>query len=850
MQIPKKSSDPPKRIQDTDDLVVKRKGGGSIIDHRPLFSNDGEALYVLWGQLIRVYSSQTGDFVQEFEPAENKLVDIVIYEGNTSVIVGCTENGDLVQWNIQNGLITKKSKLKIHENAKIKTFHIVKYINAKEDHVCQILVTYNIKIHNAIQLILFDMETGDGVKSISINAVSADYDVDIIGNYGDNLIALVHYEDLHILLPARNLWGKIHKIGFGGRKFTRVAGHPDEECVATGDTSGRVAIWKNLHNRPIIGNYHWHTLPVTDLAFSKSGNYIYTGGSECVLVKWIVGNPHQKSFLPRLPAPIKHLTIAPDNLYIAVSTLDNGIIVVDPQKKVTSVIQNFTWGVGTSLEDLFPAGLILDPRTRSLVLNSRTGYVQFFDTHTKSLLYNINITAQNLLTQTRNGMIVNTEVTKIALNHDGLWMATVEERNDKISNPEVRLKFWKYDTEKQIFSLNTSIELPHDNGVNAIQFQPNTALNGGNSLAVTAGKDNKFKLWNLAESSSIHDEIKHWACYGVGTYRDLPTYDVGFAIDGSLLGISFGSSLTIWSPESVKLKCCLTHNHYTQTIKRVEFGKHDVFHLVVVASSEHIAVWNLLTLNMMWSVPLKFSTLAADPNSCYMAAFTTDDMLFVFTPHSSNPVYKRNKILGDGGMILGATFVPHLHEKRVVGLKHWQRKSQLYFLDSNQELLTLESESEVAMSLESLIINSRLPATAFSSLIAAKTTSNIERFTPFLHDHFGTSSGKGVVSELLTVSAHTLPPMRMLYEPFLLSLRAQNAHKIKVQDEISLRQMNGSLNDSVNDSDDEDMSKVLNKNLPANEIKLNIQDDESESNQFFDSYDWSFLASVVSNETL
>lgn len=62
-----------------------------------------------------------------------------------------------------------------------------------------------------------------------------------------------------------------HKIGFGGRKFTRVAGHPDEECVATGDTSGRVAIWKNLHNRPIIGNYHWHTLPVTDLAFSKSG---------------------------------------------------------------------------------------------------------------------------------------------------------------------------------------------------------------------------------------------------------------------------------------------------------------------------------------------------------------------------------------------------------------------------------------------------------------------------------------------------------------------------------------------------------------------------------------------------
>ena len=55
------------------------------------------------------------------------------------------------------------------------------------------------------------------------------------------------------------------------------------------------------------------------------GGHMYTGGGECVLVKWVLANPHLKSFLPRLPAPIKHLTIAPDNLYVAVSTLDNGI---------------------------------------------------------------------------------------------------------------------------------------------------------------------------------------------------------------------------------------------------------------------------------------------------------------------------------------------------------------------------------------------------------------------------------------------------------------------------------------------------------------------------------------------
>lgn len=63
--------------------------------------------------------------------------------------------------------------------------------------------------------------------------------------------------------------------------------------------------------------------------------------------------------------------------------------------------------------------------------------------------FQINITAQNFLTQERNVIIVNTEVTKIALNHDGSWMATVEERNDKVSCIEVRLKFWMYDIKQQ-----------------------------------------------------------------------------------------------------------------------------------------------------------------------------------------------------------------------------------------------------------------------------------------------------------------------------------------------------------------------------------------------------------------
>jgi NET1-associated nuclear protein 1 (U3 small nucleolar RNA-associated protein 17) len=50
--------------------------------------------------------------------------------------------------------------------------------------------------------------------------------------------------------------------------------------------------------------------------------------------------------------------------------------------------------------------------------------------------------------------------------------------------------------------LNTSIELPHENGINALHFQPDTIFDD-EELVVTTGKDNKFKLWNLGKASTI-----------------------------------------------------------------------------------------------------------------------------------------------------------------------------------------------------------------------------------------------------------------------------------------------------------------------------------------------------------
>ncbi|XP_066602543.1 WD repeat-containing protein 75 [Prorops nasuta] len=824
------------------DLIVKRKGGGSIIDQRPLFSSDGETMYIIWKHVIRVYSTQTGDFVKEFEVIDHKIAGIILHPESPTTIIGCTDNAELSYWNCQNGIVTKKLRLKTkgEEQLKAKTFHIVRYKTSTGQNIFQVLITNISKPSNFINIALFDLTTGNCIKSTSIQNHSEEYYIDVIGNYEDNLIALLHDSDLHILSPARNLTDKLHKTGKTGRLPTCIAGHPREECVATGDSTGRVVVWRNLfQNRPYTASYHWHTLPVTEIAFSFSGGHMYTGGGECVLVKWTLNNPLQKSFLPRLPAPIKHLTIAPNNIYVAVSTLDNGIVVVNPQRKLTSMIQSFTWGVALSSKDLFPAGLIVDPRTNSLVLNSRTGHVQFYDTHTKSLLYNINITAQNFLTQERSVIIVNTEVTKIALNYNGKWMATVEERNDKISNTEVRLKFWNFDNTDQIYKLNTSIELPHENGVNTLQFQPNTFPENTDCLAVTTGRDKKFKLWNLAQSASIYKKTKHWHCYSVGDYRHLSVTDADFSMDGSLLGIGFDSSLTIWSPDNCTLKCSLSNTCYPYTITRIKFGRNEACHLVVVGSAKHIAVWDLLSLRLIWSVPLKLATLTADPKSIYMAAFTTDNTVYIFSPKCPTPVYEKKNIIDNDSLILGASFVPHLKEKQDPSFKKWQQKSQLYFLDSNQELLTLEPESEISVCLEILSNNSSVPATAFAKLMADQTFSSKEEKQQYLHEYLGVS-GKGMTQELLSVPAHTLPPTSLICASFILSLVAEPSKKVSLD---TTDDRNDNANNEEKTTEKDENVEMFKQSFSEPLTDGDSQFDESITS--FKSIDWEFLSNIL-----
>lgn len=87
--------------------------------------------------------------------------------------------------------------------------------------------------------------------------------------------------------------------------------------------------------------------------------------------------------MPRLPAPIKYITVAGNNANLALSTEDNGIHILDQQLKQIQLVQQFFTSV------THEAGITYDERSKSLVSNSICGHIQFFRLHDKAILHSV-----------------------------------------------------------------------------------------------------------------------------------------------------------------------------------------------------------------------------------------------------------------------------------------------------------------------------------------------------------------------------------------------------------------------------------------------------------------------------
>uniref|UniRef100_A0A8C5X7Y9 WD repeat domain 75 n=1 Tax=Malurus cyaneus samueli TaxID=2593467 RepID=A0A8C5X7Y9_9PASS len=598
----------------------------------------------------------------------------------------------------------------------------------------------------------------------------------------------------------------------GDNNFSCVVCHPTEDCIATGHADGKIRLWRNFHHRKeyTYSTLHWHHDIVMDLAFSVEGTRLLSGGVESVLVQWHNESSCQKDFLPRLGSPIEYISMSSDGALCCTLHTDNRITIINSNLRFSRSIQ----GLIKSRD--VKTGLVVDPRTKALVLNGEPGHLQFYSLQSDQQLFSLDIVQRQYIHQAG---LKQSDLVKVAFSARGTWLATVEE-SEEVTDPELQLKLWFYNEETQSFKLNTRINSPHDNHITDMCFRDMNELEEDSLILVTTGRDCVFKVWVMVEDTDPEGNVS-WSCDFVGSYHNYQATNCCFSEDGSLLAVSFEETVTVWDSLTWDLKC--TFCHPPGNIRNICFGRQTCSKYLIGATDYgFLCCWNLLTCALEWSAHLNVVVLQPDPLSEHIAAvswLSKESSLFVFKPNEPRPIYIQRNLCKE--KILLAAFVPRDEPEIISSEKYyWLRRSQLFFLTDTQELMTLSTKSleeRLTPSSKQLAVEESLPVTPFSLLLGKHRRQQAQEDTelgkPVVHNKQEQASP--AVKELLHTPAHVLPSASFLCTIFINSLLISKENKSaeEIADEVEVESEK-----AEDDSDEEDVTEMEQEDTSHTEL--------------------------------
>jgi NET1-associated nuclear protein 1 (U3 small nucleolar RNA-associated protein 17) len=356
---------------------------------------------------------------------------------------------------------------------------------------------------------------------------------------------------------------------------------------------------------------HWHREAVSSVKFSQDGNYVISGGRETVLVLWQLQTA-KKQFLPHLTSAIERIVVNPKGDRYAIQMGDNSIMVLSTSE--LKPVANFAglqltdgkgqstasapFGSAAALHPQHPNQLLLSvpsAQSRSETDISARSFLQTFDLATsrhvaRQALTRNNVTDFNVGPE--DTPIVPPDVTHIALSHDGLWLATVDEwmppasdlehlisdhsdvESLRQSRREVYLKFWRWDDKEDLWTLTTRADSPHTGNASSLGSGKILALasNPSTSGFATVGEDFCVKIWKpkkrtrhgVVLKDRADSELMEWNCkrtiqlpraqervdspFSASDDTKSPTTCLSYAGDGSMLAVSLSTDAADQAP--------------------------------------------------------------------------------------------------------------------------------------------------------------------------------------------------------------------------------------------------------------------------------------------------------------
>uniref|UniRef100_A0A8C5SWN7 WD repeat domain 75 n=1 Tax=Laticauda laticaudata TaxID=8630 RepID=A0A8C5SWN7_LATLA len=448
------------------------------------------------------------------------------------------------------------------------------------------------------------------------------------------------------------------------------------------------------------------------------------------------------------------------------SSLVRQIVIIHSNLKVSAVIQGLIKGSDVK------TGLIVDPRTKALVLNGKPGHLQFYSLQNDKLLYNLDVVQQEYIHQSGLDQI---ELVKAVFDSKGNWMATVEQRQGNDCELQMQLKLWAYNEQTQSFTLNTRINTPHEDCITAMCFRGTENSENVSPTLVTTSSDGHFKVWMLLVDKDSENESITWTCDFVGSYHNYQATNCCFCEDGSLLAVSFDKTITVWDSETWDLKC--TFCHPPGTIMSLCFGRLICSkYLLGTTSSGFLCCWNLLNCSLEWSAQLHVNILQPDHLSENIAAFSQHSEysdVFVFRPSEPRPLCIQRNVCK--GKVQWAIFVPRDVPEYIASEKYqWLSQSQFYFLTETHELMTFSTktpEERLTPSSRQLAVEESISMTPFYLLLGKhrqQMKEGMDTGKAPVQNLLGQESP--AVKELLHTPAHVLPSASFLCPLFIHSL--------------------------------------------------------------------------------
>ncbi|CAI5656683.1 unnamed protein product [Oreochromis niloticus] len=670
------------------DIRVVHCGGSKLNFRDPVITHDSRFLLCASGEAVKVFSTSTEECIHELRGHTGLVTGVLLRPSNHLQVYSSSLDGTVRLWDFTDGILIKTCVI----GYPIYSF----YASAKHENVIFIVTSMpSEKRAERFQLVAVHLsQSGDQlVEARELSAVLSGVNPNpaaIAFGRGGEFIASVNDLQLEVYFfkkqkSYRFFLKEDNKKG-GWNTFTCVACHPKDDCIATGHEDGKIRLWRNFNHKKeyTYSTLHWHHSAVSSLCFTPEGTNLLSGGVESVLIQWRYKQESERDFLPRLGAAITHITVSPDGSLFCTSHSDNKITIIQSCVKVSAVIQGLVKG------DSIRTDLMMDPRSKALVLNGKPGHLQFYSLQRDKLLYNLDIVQQEYIHESG---LQQFEVVKAAFDASGLWLATVEERHQKAAELELNLKLWAFDEQTQSFVLNTTISAPHDAQITAMSFRQ--TADSQTTLLVSTSKDGHFKAWQLAAPAHTEDEGPSWLCDFVGAYHGLVPECCSFSADGSLLAVAFQEVVTVWSPATWELLTTLSQP--PGAVSDLCFGRLSCSkYLLGTTASNLLCCWNLLTCSLEWSTSMDVRQLLVDPLSENMAAFcyqsgSTD--LFVFKPSEPRPLFSRKAVCS--GKVTQAVFAPR--EEMLESCEEssqWLNRSQLYFLTQQMDLMTFTTKAE------------------------------------------------------------------------------------------------------------------------------------------------------------